>query len=47
MRGKRLDRRGIPLMVSCQPSYLLRLHNQDARCEAWEDLKKVLHFVND
>jgi DNA polymerase len=47
MRGKWLDWRGIPLMVSYHPSYLLRPYNQDAKREAWEDLKKVLHFVYD
>ncbi len=45
MRGKWTDWRGIPLMVSYHPSYLLRPYNQDAKREAWEDLKKVLHFV--
>ena len=38
-------------MVSCSmtyhPSYLLRQYNQEAKREAWEDLKKVLHFVYD
>jgi DNA polymerase len=47
MRGKWLDWRGIPLMVSYHPSYLLRPYNQDAKREAWEDLKRVLHFVYD
>jgi DNA polymerase len=47
MRGKWLEWRGIPLMVSYHPSYLLRPYNQDAKREAWEDLKKVLHFVCD
>jgi DNA polymerase len=47
MRGKWTEWRGIPLMVSYHPSYLLRPYNQDAKREAWEDLKKVLHFVYD
>jgi DNA polymerase len=47
MRGKWLEWRGIPLMVSYHPSYLLRPYNQDAKREAWEDLKKVLHFAYD
>ena len=47
MRGKWLDWRSIPVMVSYHPSYLLRPYNQDAKREAWEDLKKVLHFVYD
>jgi len=47
MRGKWIEWRSIPLMVSYHPSYLLRPYNQDAKREAWEDLKKVLHFVYD
>ncbi len=39
--------RDIPVMVTYHPSYLLRPYNQDAKREAWEDLKKVLHFVYD
>ncbi len=35
----------IPLMVTYHPSYLLRQYNQQARREAWEDLKALLHFV--
>lgn len=38
---------GIPLMVTYHPSYLLRQYNQQAKREAWEDLKAVLHFVYD
>jgi DNA polymerase len=47
MRGKWLECRAIPVMVSYHPSYLLRPYNQDAKREAWEDLKKVLRFVYD
>jgi DNA polymerase len=47
MRGRWLEWRNIPVMVSYHPSYLLRPYNQDAKREAWEDLKKVLHFVYD
>jgi len=47
MRGRWLEWRKIPVMVSYHPSYLLRPYNQDAKREAWEDLKKVLHFVYD
>jgi uracil-DNA glycosylase len=47
MRGRWLEWRAIPVMVSYHPSYLLRPYNQDAKREAWEDLKKVLHFVYD
>ena len=47
MRGKWLAWREIPVMVTYHPSYLLRPYNQDAKREAWEDLKKVLHYVYD
>ncbi len=47
MRGNWFDWRGIPVMVTYHPSYLLRAYNQDAKREAWEDLKKVLHYVYD
>jgi len=39
--------RDIPVMVTYHPSYLLRQYNQDAKREAWEDLKSLLHFVYD
>ena len=39
--------RDIPVLVTYHPSYLLRPYNQNAKREAWEDLKKVLHFVYD
>jgi uracil-DNA glycosylase len=47
LRGKWHKWRDIPLMVTYHPSYLLRPYNQNAKKEAWEDLKKVLHFVYD
>ena len=47
MRGNWYKWRDIPLMVTYHPSYLLRPYNQDAKREAWDDLKKVLHFVYD
>jgi DNA polymerase len=47
MRGKWFKWREIPVMVTYHPSYLLRAYNQEAKREAWEDLKKVLHFVYD
>jgi DNA polymerase len=47
LRGNWQKWNGIPLMVTYHPSYLLRPYNQDAKREAWEDLKKVLHFVYD
>jgi DNA polymerase len=47
MRGNWYKWRDIPVMVTYHPSYLLRPYNQNAKREAWEDLKKVLHFVYD
>jgi uracil-DNA glycosylase family 4 len=47
LRGKWYKWHDIPLMVTYHPSYLLRPYNQNAKREAWEDLKKVLHFVYD
>ena len=47
MRGKWFKWGEIPVMVTYHPSYLLRPYNQDAKREAWDDLKKVLHFVYD
>jgi DNA polymerase len=47
MRGKWMQWRDIPVMVTYHPSYLLRPYNEHAKREAWEDLKKLLHFVYD
>ncbi|HYK17803.1 MAG TPA: uracil-DNA glycosylase [Bryobacteraceae bacterium] len=47
LRGKWQQWRDIPVMVTYHPSYLLRPYNQNAKKEAWEDLKKVLHYVYD
>jgi uracil-DNA glycosylase family 4 len=47
MRGKWFNWKDIPVIVTYHPSYLLRAYNQGAKREAWEDLKKVLHFVYD
>jgi uracil-DNA glycosylase len=47
LRGKWHKWHDIPLMVTYHPSYLLRPYNQNAKREAWEDLKSVLHFVYD
>jgi uracil-DNA glycosylase len=47
LRGNWYKWRDIPLMVTYHPSYLLRPYNQNAKREAWDDLRKVLHFVYD
>ncbi|MBV9083780.1 MAG: uracil-DNA glycosylase [Acidobacteriaceae bacterium] len=46
-RGKWHKWRDIPVMVTYHPSYLLRQYNQQAKREAWEDLRTLLHFVYD
>ena len=46
-RGKWHKWNGIPVMVTYHPSYLLRQYNQEAKREAWLDLKTLLHFVYD
>jgi len=47
LRGNWFRWRDIPVMVTYHPSYLLRAYNQSAKREAWEDLKRVLHYVYD
>ena len=47
IRGNWHAWRGIQVMPTYHPSYLLRPYNQNAKREAWEDLKKVLHYVYD
>jgi uracil-DNA glycosylase len=47
LRGKWHKWRGIPVMITYHPSYLLRQYNQQAKREAWEDLKTLLHYVYD
>jgi uracil-DNA glycosylase family 4 len=47
LRGKWHTWRDIQMMVTYHPSYLLRPYNQNAKKEAWEDLKRVLHYVYD
>ena len=47
LRGHWHKWRDIPVRVTFHPSYLLRPYNQNAKREAWEDLKTVMHFVYD
>ena len=46
-RGKWYKWHDIPVMVTYHPSFLLRAYNQDAKREAWVDLKTLLHYVYD
>ncbi len=45
MRGDWRLWRDIQVMPTFHPSYLLRAYNKEAKRLAWEDLKKVLHYV--
>jgi uracil-DNA glycosylase len=47
LRGNWQKWNNIPVMVTYHPSYLLRQYNQQAKREAWEDLKTLLHYVYD
>lgn len=47
LRGQWQRWRDIPVMPTYHPSYLLRSVSPNAKREAWEDLKKVLHYVYD
>jgi uracil-DNA glycosylase family 4 len=47
LRGHWHKWRDIPLLVTYHPSYLLRAYNVEAKREAWEDLKKIFHYVYD
>ncbi len=47
LRGNWFRWRDIPVMVTYHPSYLLRPGNPNVKREAWDDLKKVLHYVYD
>jgi len=45
LRGEWRKWKDIPVMPTFHPSYLLRAYNKEAKRQAWEDLKKVLHYV--
>jgi DNA polymerase len=47
LRGQWHKWNDIPVMITYHPSYLLRQYNVQAKREAWEDLKALLHFVYD
>ena len=47
IRGRWHDWRGIPVMPTFHPSFLLRAYNKEGKVQAWQDLKKVLHYVYD
>ena len=47
LRGEWQQWRGIPVMPTYHPSFLLRPYAQDRKREAWLDLRAVLHYVFD
>ncbi len=46
LRGKFLEYRGIPLMPTFHPSYLLRNASNTEKRKVWEDLMQVMERVN-
>jgi DNA polymerase len=42
LRGKFIDYRGIPVMPTYHPSYLLRNQSTTEKRKVWEDLLKVM-----
>jgi len=44
LRGKFHDYHGIKVMPTYHPSYLL--HNPAKKRDVWEDIKKVMHYLN-
>ena len=47
LRGQWQQWKGIPVMPTYHPSFLLRPYAQDRKREAWLDLRAVLHYVFD
>lgn len=45
LRGEWQQWRGIPVMPTYHPSFLLRYSTPEKKKEAWMDLKKALHFA--
>jgi DNA polymerase len=45
LRGRFHDYKGIPMMVTFHPAYLLR--NPDDKAKVWEDMKKVRDLLNE
>ncbi|MCX7003192.1 MAG: uracil-DNA glycosylase [bacterium] len=46
MRGEFHHYRGIPVMPTFHPAYLLRNYTPEHRRHVWDDMKKVLEFLN-
>lgn len=46
LRGRFHDYRGIPLMPTYHPAYLLRNYTPKTRREIWEDMKKIMDLLD-
>jgi uracil-DNA glycosylase family 4 len=42
MRGNWYEYRGVPLMPTFHPAYLLRNYNKETRAKVWEDMQKIM-----
>ncbi len=45
LRGRFHEYRGIPVMPTYHPAYLLRNYSKDNRMKVWEDIKKVMELL--
>ncbi|MFN7950979.1 MAG: uracil-DNA glycosylase [bacterium] len=45
VRGKWFDYRGVPLMPTFHPAYVLRRYTPEVRRQVWEDMKEVLRKI--
>jgi len=45
LRGQFHEYKGIPVMPTYHPAYLLRNYSKDNRMKVWEDIKKVMEFL--
>ena len=46
LRGRLYDYRGIPLLPTYHPAYILRVYTVENRKKAWEDIKMVRDFLS-
>ncbi len=46
LRGRLYDYRGIPLLPTYHPAYILRSYTVENRKKAWEDIKMVRDFIS-
>jgi uracil-DNA glycosylase len=45
IRGTWMDHRGIPVMPTYHPAFLLRAYTTENRKKVWDDLKKVMELL--